>query len=451
MVLDTTRLEDIWDIVLTRLEREINDKTVFNAYFSNTKIKSIDGDLVTLIAPSLVAHQVLNNKYIEILQDHVCDVTQTNFKVRVVDPNYIENNPLQKEATSEKEKVFISNLNPKYTFDNFVVGPSNREPYTAALATAMDPGGFYNPLFMYGKSGLGKTHLLHAIGNFIRSKRNNAKVLYLTTDDFFEDYVKAIKEREVENLKDRFREIDVLLLDDVQFLSTKEKTKETFFHIFNLLVNAGKQIVITSDRSPQELRQLEDRLVSRFQSGLSIEIKALEYETAYAILKKKVEAQDINRGLISNEVLEYIAKNYANDVRQLEGALNKLLFYAITYNQKNEIDMTIALETFKSFAKVKEKNTVNIDKIKLMVAEYYNISVSQLTSKLRTSNLTTARHIAMFLARDLLDLPLSKIGEEFGGRDHTTVINACEKVNNLLKEKEDYVVVMDELKKLIKS
>ena len=451
MVLDASRLEEIWELVLSRLEREINDKTVYNAYFSNTKIMSINGDLVTLTAPSLVAHQVLNNKYIETIQNLVCDVTQTNFKVKIVDPNYVEDNPLKAEGSGEKEKAFISNLNPRYTFDNFVVGASNREPYTAALAAAMDPGGFYNPLFMYGKSGLGKTHLLHAIGNYIRTKRSSAKVLYLTTDDFFEDYVKAIKEREVENLKDRFREIDVLLLDDVQFLSTKEKTKETFFHIFNLLVNAGKQIVITSDRSPQDLRQLEDRLVSRFQSGLSIEIKALEYETALAILKKKVEAQDINRGLISNEVLEYIAKNYANDVRQLEGALNKLLFYAITYNQKNEIDMNIALETFKSFAKVKEKNTINLEKIKLTVAEYYNISVSQLTSKLRTSNLTTARHLAMYLAREMLDLPLTKIGEEFGGRDHTTVINACEKVGNLLKEKEDYVVVVDELKKLIKS
>ncbi len=455
MVYNDSRFEEIWNTVLVRLENDINDKTVFSTYFQDTKILSIEGDLVTILTNSAFGKEVLNRKFLEKIQDFLCDVTQSNFKCQIIDQtglNGLKKNGHAASVSTPTGDAFITHLNPRYSFENFVVGLSNRECYSAALATAMNPGDFYNPLFIYGKSGLGKTHILHAIGNYVRLKRPAFKVLYLTADDFFEEYVRAIKDRELESLKDRFREIDLLLLDDVQFMATKERTKETFFHVFNLLVNAGKQIVITSDRPPHELRSLEDRLVGRFASGLSLEIKALEYETALAILNKKIEAQNINGGAIAHDVLEHIARHYASDVRQLEGALNKLLFYAITFNpEKPEIDMNTALETFQSLTRMKEKNPVTVDRIKLVVSEYYNISPAQLTSKLRTSNLVVARHLAMYLSRELLDLPLTKIGEAFGGRDHSTVINACDKVDKMLKENEDYVSVVSELKSLIKS
>jgi chromosomal replication initiator protein len=393
---------------------------------------------------------VLKRLYHEKIQEYLGAITQSNFKCSIMDEEALATRlPVIEKLSTEKK--FFSNLNPRYSFDNFVSGFCNLESYQASLATAMDPGGFYNPLFIYGKSGLGKTHLLHAIGNYIRIKKDaSMKVLYLTADDFFEEYVKSIKDKETESLKDRFREVDVLLLDDVQFLSTKEKTKEIFFHIFNLLINAGKQIVITSDRPPSELRSLEDRLVSRFASGLTVEIKNLDYETALKILKKKIEIQDINGGKIDEKVLEYIAQNYLGDVRQLEGALNKLLFYAITYNRKEEIDLPMALETFKSFSAIKENNSINAEKIKMVVSEYYNISPNQLISKLRTSNLVVARHIAIYLCRTMLDISLQSIGQAFGGRDHSTIISACEKVENLLKTDQDYIIVIENLKKLIK-
>ncbi len=450
MVLISSKFEEIWDAVLSQLSDFINDRIAFNAYFSNTKIHAIEGDTIVISVPNKYSATVLNRLYHEKIQELLGAITQSNFKCSIFDEETLANRiPVSEKVAIEKK--FLSNLNPRFSFDNFVSGVCNLESYQAALATAMDPGGFYNPLFIYGKSGLGKTHLLHAIGNYIRIKKDSSlKVLYLTADDFFEEYVKSIKDKETESLKDRFREVDVLLLDDVQFLSTKEKTKEIFFHIFNLLINAGKQIVITSDRPPSELRSLEDRLVSRFASGLTVEIKNLDYETALKILRKKIEIQDINGGSIDDKVLDYIARNYLSDVRQLEGALNKLLFYAITYNKQEEIDMNMALETFKSFSAIKENNSVTADKIKMVVAEYYNISPNQLISKLRTSNLVVARHIAIYLCRNLLDISLQSIGQAFGGRDHSTVISACEKVENLLKTDNDYVLVVENLKKLIK-
>ena len=452
MTTSTSKFSEIWNVVLNSVEKELNDKTVFHNFFENTQIVSIEADTITIVAENSFSATVIKNRYIEMIQRHLVEATQSNFKCVVLNKAEYETQQISKDfAPIKQEQTFVSNLNPKYTFENFVTGQSNRESCTAAVTTAIDPGNFYNPLFLYGKSGLGKTHLLHAIGNYIKNKNSSMKVLYMTVDDFFEEYVKAIKDKEMENLKDRYRKIDVLLLDDIQFLASKEKTKEVFFHIFNILMNAGKQIVITSDRPPHELKSLEDRLVGRFSSGLSIEIKDLEYETALRILKKKIEVMDINNGEISEEVLEFIAANYSNDVRQLEGALNKLLFYAINFKQKDEIDMDIALETFKSFSKAKERNSLDCERIKLVVAEYYNISVNQLTGKLRNSNIVTARHIAMYLCRTMLDTPFMKIGEEFGGKDHSTVMNAIEKVEKLCKQNSDYLIAIDEIKNIIKK
>ena len=444
------KYDEIWSNALTKLKEEINDNAVLSSFFYGTKIVSISDNTITVSAPSSFAVSILNNRYLELIRDVLNNITQSNYECKIVDSNNLKEE-IEITRATPVQSVFISNLNPKFTFETFVVGPSNHESYVAATATATDPGNFYNPLFIYGRSGLGKTHLLHAIGNYIRVKNPAMKVLYRSTDDFVEEVVKAFKDTGIENLKDKYREVDVLLLDDVQFLSTKEKTKETLFHIFNLLINSGKQIVLTSDRHPSEIKSLEDRLVGRFSSGLSIEIKALEYDTAYRILKKKVESQDINNGKIDDNVLQYLAKNYSTDVRKLEGALNKLLFYAITFNPGSEINMDVVTNTFAPLVRNQENNNIDINLIKTAVSEYYSISPSQLSSKLRTSNITVARHIAMYLCRSMLDVSLVKIGEEFGGRDHSTVINACEKVEKMLKENTDYIQAIEDLKRIIKT
>ena len=447
MSLENENYVNIWEECLSLLQKRIDDNQVFANFFYDTKIMSIKDNLVTIAVSNSFSAQVLNRKYIELIQQTLYDVTKTNFEVEVIDSTAIENN----DEIKVQPKVFISNLNPKFTFENFVVGESNRESYYAAFTAATNPGEMCNPLFIYGKSGLGKTHLVHAVGNFIRSKNSNAKVLYKSVDDFVEDCVRAFKDADIESLKDLYRDVDVLLLDDVQFLSTKEKSKEVLFSIFNTLINANKQIILTSDRAPSDLKNLEDRLVGRFSCGLTVQIKQLEYDTAYKILKKKIENLDINDGNIDDEVLQYIAKNYSSDVRKLEGALNKILFYAVTFNKGTDINMDLVQSTFDVISKNK-KDELTCDTIKTIVSDYYSISVTQLESKQRTANIAIARHIAMWLCRNLIkDVSLVQIGEAFGGKDHTTVINAIEKVDNLLKENSDYIIVINELKNLLKN
>lgn len=449
MVLNNSKYGDIWNSVLLKLEQEINDANAFESFFFDTKIVSIDGNTITISAPNAFSAEILNRRYLELIQSLLNETTQSNYKCTIIDASTIT----EKTVTLSPQKpVFMSNLNPKFAFENFVIGPSNRESYVASLAIAMDPGNFYNPLFIFGRSGLGKTHLLHAIGNYIRIKNPSANILYTSTDDFIDQVIRAFKDSSgIEGLKDLYRQVDVLLLDDIQFLSSKEKTKEVLFNIFNTLINNGKQIVLTSDRPPYELKSIEDRLVGRFSSGLTIEIKALEFETAYQILKRKVEALDPKHNGIDEEVLKYIVSNYSTDVRDLEGALNKLLFYSITFNPGEVINMEIATRALESLSKKSERNAITIEKIKMVVANYYNISPTRLESKTRTADITVARHIAMYLCRTILDASLNKIGSAFGGKDHSTVINACEKVDKLLKENEDYQVAITELTSKIKG
>ena len=255
-------------------------------------------------------------------------------------------------------------MNLKYKFENFVVGPSNQEAQSAALTTALDPGNFYNPLFIYGKSGIGKTHLLHAIGNYLLKTNPNKRVYYVSSAEFLDEYVNAIRSSQIDEFKESFKQNDILLIDDIQFLSGKDKITETFFHIFNHLVTRHKQIVITSDRAPNELKKLEERLVSRFASGLSVQITAPEYETSLEILKKKIEGQTISTKTIKEDVLSYIALKYSKDIRQLEGALNRLMFYAESFKKQSKvIDLTIAQEALKGLVvtPVQQTDTLTVE------------------------------------------------------------------------------------------
>ena len=428
MLLTSSKREEIWNEVLMRVEKELNDTMIFSTFFNESRLVNISDDEAIIQVPTIFAKTAISNDpYFSLLTEIFNKVTGSNFNLKIVD-SYKE----EKEETSFNEKEsfidFNSNLNPNYTFESFVVGPSNREGQAASLAAALNPGKFYIPLFLFGKSGLGKTHLLHAVGNYIRSKNKSMRVLYISSDQFIEEYFRCIREKGFEALKNRFRSIDVILIDDIQFLASREKVGEYFFSIFNLFINSNKQIIMTSDRPPLELKGLEDRLVSRFASGLSVGLTAPEYETSFKILKNKIKEQNMPEDIIEDDVLKYIAERFSNDVRQLEGALNKLLFTAISFNNSGSITMNDAIDSFKLIGVPGEKKNLTIEKIKIVVAEYYNISPNELSSKVRTSKIAMARHIAMYLCRTLLTSSLSQIGNEFGGRDHTTVINGIEKV-----------------------
>lgn len=450
MLLTSSKREEIWNEVLMRVEKELNDTMIFSTFFNESRLVNISDDEAIIQVPTIFAKTAISNDpYFSLLTEIFNKVTGSNFNLKIVD-SYKE----EKEETSFNEKEsfidFNSNLNPNYTFESFVVGPSNREGQAASLAAALNPGKFYNPLFLFGKSGLGKTHLLHAVGNYIRSKNKSMRVLYISSDQFIEEYFRCIREKGFEALKNRFRSIDVILIDDIQFLASREKVGEYFFSIFNLFINSNKQIIMTSDRPPLELKGLEDRLVSRFASGLSVGLTAPEYETSFKILKNKIKEQNMPEDIIEDDVLKYIAERFSNDVRQLEGALNKLLFTAISFNNSGSITMNDAIDSFKLIGVPGEKKNLTIEKIKIVVAEYYNISPNELSSKVRTSKIAMARHIAMYLCRTLLTSSLSQIGNEFGGRDHTTVINGIEKVEKLCKNNEDYLIAVNELKSRLK-
>ena len=448
MILTSSKREEIWNEVLARVEKELDDTMVFSTFFEESRLVNIEDDVAIVKVPTIFAKQQLSTTYNEKLKNVFNSITGSNFNLKIVD-TYNET----KESVEEIDDSFInfnSNLKPNYTFETFVVGPSNREGQAASLAAALNPGKFYNPLFLFGKSGLGKTHLLHAVGNYIRSKNKSMRVLYISSDQFIEEYFRCIREKGFEALKNRFKSIDVILIDDIQFLASREKVGEYFFSIFNLFINSNKQIIMTSDRPPLELKGLEDRLVSRFASGLSVGLTAPEYETSLKILKNKIKEQNMNENIIDEEVLKYIAERFSNDVRQLEGALNKLLFTAISFNNNSSITMSDAIDSFKLIGVPGEKKNLSIEKIKIVVAEYYNISPNELSSKIRTSKITMVRHIAMYLCRSLLTASLSQIGNEFGGRDHTTVINGIEKVEKLCKTNEDYLIAINELKARLK-
>ena len=449
--MNLSKLSTVWSEVLQIVKDQLNDNKVFETFFQNSKLYKVDGDTAYISVQTKFAKELLGERYLPVIEKALEEVTTYNYSCKISmesEVNYAETT-----MSESDQQTYVSNLIPNYTFENFVVGPSNQEAQSAALTTALDPGNFYNPLFIYGKSGIGKTHLLHAIGNYLLKTNPNKRVYYVSSAEFLDEYVNAIRSSQIDEFKESFKQNDILLIDDIQFLSGKDKITETFFHIFNHLVTRHKQIVITSDRAPNELKKLEERLVSRFASGLSVQITAPEYETSLEILKKKIEGQTISNKSIKEDVLSYIALKYSKDIRQLEGALNRLMFYAESFKKQSKIiDLTIAQEALRGLVvtPVQQADTLTPEKIKMTVADYYKLSTTQLSSSVRVSNISTARHIAMYLCRVLLDTPFTKIGDEFGGRDHSTVINACEKVEKLLKTDPNFKQAVEDIKILLR-
>lgn len=404
----------------------------------------------------------LNLKYSKLLLDTEENKKLVDKAIKKLYPNknikchFITPDDYLKITNETIEKDLNDNLMADFTFDNFVVGNSNREAFTAALACSTKPGErSYNPLFIYGNSGLGKTHLLNSIGNHLKRNDPDARILYISSTKFVNEVAKSIKDKTIEEYKSQLNSVDILLVDDIQQLSGKKGMGDIFFSIYEELFNNRKQIVLTSDRPPYEIKDIEDRLKTRFSQGLSVTISSLEYETAYKILKLKLQAlPDYAICDIDDDVISFIATYFASDVRQLEGAITRLLFMAINFTATSKesiikIDLPLALDIFKynDIGSIGDTDALNINNILKVVADYYNLTEKQLKSKSRTKNISNARHIAMYLSREMLDLSYDKIGEEFGGKDHTTVMNAHDKIEKLVAENDMYKQIISELKK----
>ena len=456
MINSISEITQLWDKALRRIEEQIGEKQIFDSIFATSYIYEISGKTIVVAVKSHLAVALMQTKYSELIKGVVDELTQSDFSIQ-----YIEEDKLQQKTAdielgldSKKPQYFKdSKLNTMLTFENFVVGQFNMEAAHASLIVASNPGKMYNPLFIYSNSGLGKTHLLHAIGNYIiKEKDNNAHILYITANNFVEEYIKFVRgEKESQSLKDFFKDVDVLLLDDVQFLANKPQTEEMFFYVYNDLINRGKQIVITSDRQPNELNKLEDRLVTRFTQGLVVTIQDPDQITCVEILKKKIIEKGLNIKSFDENVLYFLADKFNKTVRELDGALDRLIFRADMEGKSNNITMEIAISAVSPIKGGKQLSSqISEQKIINVVADYYNLVPSELTGKSRSGQIALARHIAMYLIRNTLDIPLKKIGDMFGGKDHTTVMSGISKVDKELKTDKSLKEAVDELQKRIK-
>ena len=446
----------IWNNALKDIKEELSS-LAFSTWFQDVTLKEIKDDTAIIIVPMAIHKRHLYDNYRNLIQDSLNKITGTNFELEF----YLENEVKEvdeEQTTKEKEDNFPkqkSNLNSNYLFDNFIVGNSNKFAQAAALSVAENPGKIYNPLFIYGNSGLGKTHLMHAIGNYI-VQNSQKKVLYVTSDQFRDDFVGINRKDKdgtnfnyVEFFKNKYRNIDVLIIDDIQFLGGATQTQQEFFHTFTNLYNDSKQIIVSSDRSPNDLKLLEERLRTRFCWGLTVNIGPPDFELRKEILRKKIVAGNFEEE-IPEEVIEYIASNMGSDVRQLEGSITRLIAYS-TIMGGTKINLSLAIEALKDFINkgISEKN--DIAKIQKTVAEFFQISAENIKSKKRSSNIAFPRQIAMYLCRKLTNESFPKIGTEFGGKDHSTVMHSVEKIEMEIKSNKDLAGIVEKLEKDIKQ
>ena len=444
--------KDLWQSVLDEIYPEVNTAS-FHAWFNDLKLIKIQNNKVFIQVPMEIHKRILTQNYYTLLDDAFYKITNHNYEFEFLLKEEVETEE-EKETvnvdnvhnlvnvvntpTVTVEREWESNLIPDLNFDNYIVGDSNRLAKTAGMIVAEQPGKVHNPLFIYGKSGLGKTHLMHAIGNYIAT-HSNKKVLYTTSEMFKDDYINIISNENKGNniqvasdFKKKYREVDVLIIDDIQYLVGAEKTQQEFFHTFNALHQANKQIIISSDRSPDDLKLLEERLRSRFMWGLPVDIYPPDFELRCKIIRSKLKNTSIVNKIDEN-VIEYIANNCQNDVRFLEGAVNRLLAYTAMIVPE-VVDLNFAIEALADFVNHNIYTRSSIEGIQKAVADYYKITVDDLKGKKRSANIAYPRQIAMYLSRTLTEENLNRIGLEFGGRDHSTVIHACDKITSDLKK-----------------
>lgn len=435
-------LNKLWEKTLNIVKSEMSEVS-FNTWIKSCKPISMSDKSIKISVPNSFTKDILDKRYKSLVANSIEAVCSKLYEIDFLIESDINNeddlnnsNKIGKNENIKKNVItndeMSSTLNPKYTFNSFVIGNSNRFAHAASLAVAEAPAKAYNPLFIYGGVGLGKTHLMHAIGHYILQNNTKAKVVYVSSEKFTNELINAIKDDKNEEFRKKYRNVDVLLIDDIQFIAGKERTQEEFFHTFNELHDANKQIILSSDRPPKEIPTLEDRLRSRFEWGLIADIQVPDFETRMAILKKKADVENLK---VANEVMGYIATKIKSNIRELEGALTRIIAYSSLTNR--EVTVDLASEALKDIISKKQGKHVTIASIQEIVANYFNLKIDDLKSQRRTRNVAYPRQIAMYLSRKLTDMSLPKIGEEFGGRDHTTVIHAYEKISENLKNDEN--------------
>jgi chromosomal replication initiator protein len=489
-LLSNQECKPLWDKILSLVSERVSEDT-FLRWFALTKLKRFDEETIDLAIPNEIYRFWIEENHMMTLQDAIIQALGFPRKVRFIIesgaplegateetgaprgslapenrefPNEPTSHPVQavhpekaEEPESDSPARVVdgerltrqrakAGLNDRYLFDSFVVGSNNRFVHAAACAVATKPSRIYNPLFIYGGVGLGKTHIMQAIGNEILVTRKNATVLYITSETFTNDFIDAVQKGELVKLRKRYRQVDVLIIDDIQFLGGKERTQEEFFHTFNALFDGHKQIVLSSDRPPSEIRQLENRLVSRFEWGLTAELHPPDAETRIAILRKKMQLWDVR---VEDEVVFFLADRIHNNVRRLEGALMRTASFASLSGSK--LTLQRAEELLRDILHEEARNTVTLDRIQKTVAEYYDIRVADMTSKRRPQNIAFPRQVAMYLSREMLKASYAEIGEAFGGRDHGTVMHACKQIRKKMNAHNDLRRVVSLLETMIRS
>ena len=450
LILKTMDNNELWQCVLSDIELSIS-KANFNTWFKDTSIHSKEGSVVVVSVPTAFTKEWLESKFSKCILKSLREISPeikevkfivsntkttpkitqtTGIKTKKSEPS-LQNQLKLRVLNSEKE----TDLNPKYTFDTFIVGSSNELAHAAAKSITKNLGTIYNPLFIYGGSGLGKTHLLQAIGNEVLNQDPTKKVKYLSAEKFTNELISALGSGNMNKFKNKYRQIDLLIIDDVQFLSGKEKTQEEFFHTFNSLYEKNKQIIISSDRPPKAIKTLEDRLRSRFEGGMIADIGYPDFETRLAILKSKAESRNVS---LPDNILNYIAENFKNNIRELEGALNKVIIQ-LNISENSSITLDSVKKILSSQTEIPKK-IISIKQILKIVAEFYDVEEKLLIQRVRRQEIVKPRQVAMFLLRNEYKASFPTIGSKMGGRDHTTVIHACEKIekemktNNMLAE-----------------
>lgn len=445
-----TIIEKNWDQILEKVKEDYEITNVaFNTWLKPLKIYSVEDNKITLLVTNeSIAVTLIRKKYALPLQVVIEEMTGVPYEIDFVMQGQVPQkkaaSPLSKKPNGIQKEENHSNLNPNYTFDSFVVGNNNRFAHSASLAVAEQPGEIYNPLFLYGGVGLGKTHLMHSIAHYIQENIPEMKVLYVTSETFTNEVIDGIRNGTMQKLREKYRSTDVLLVDDVQFIIGKESTQEEFFHTFNELHVAKKQIIISSDRPPKEMVTLEERIRSRFEWGLTADIGSPDYETRMAILRKKIEQDNF---YMDDEILNYIAVNLKSNIRELEGALNKLFAYANL--EQKEITMEIAQKELENLINPDVKKEITPQLIMEVVAEHFNISVDQIMSKSRTKDIALPRQIVMYLCKNMTSLPLESIGRLIGGRDHSTILHGVNKVKDEFDRDKDFKQTVETIQKKI--
>ncbi len=436
----------VWPEVIKELKSSLSDQAV-ETWFHPIKQVHVVGNRVTMELPNKFFQEWIRDHYASLIKEKFEAIMgeKIELQFKVVSPMESGRAELKEPVSKTPALKIEPHLNPKYSFDNFVVGSSNRFAHAASIAVAQNPGNAYNPLFIYGGVGLGKTHLMQAIGQSILTKNHEAKVCYVSSEKFTNEMIDSIQNRNTLAFRNRYRNMDVLLIDDIQFLSGKEQTQEEFFHTFNTLYDSNKQIILTSDRPPKEISKMEARLVSRFEWGLVTDLQPPDMETRAAILRKKAELSGVQ---LTDELTLFLAERIKTNIRKLEGCLIRVLSYASLTN--HELSVELAEEVLQDLLLGEEETSITIETIQKKVAEHFDIRLADMTSKKRPRAIAYPRQIAMYLARHLTRYSLPEIGEAFGGRDHTTVMHACKSIEKLIKNDYNVKAIVNSLEGKIK-